>query len=133
MEALRVKTDASVKDGRVGIGYVVYQRKDGNYHQILRDSHSLDASYDANTAEEIAIVHGLSAAQEFYSTGSVVAMTDCKGIVERIEHRGIFSHDKNIRRSLSAITDSFDETMIKWIPKEDNMVAHEACRCITNG
>ena len=130
METLRIKTDATVIDKEVGIGYVLYERKDGDYHEILRNGQLLEASYDSQKAEEIAIVRGLSVAQEHYSGGTVAAMTDCQGIVDRVRNRGVFSHNKKICSSLSAATNPFEEVMIKWIPSDENTVAHKACRSV---
>lgn len=128
MESLRIKTDASVIDDKVGIGYVLYSRENDNYSEILRNSQQLEAPYNSQKAEEVAILRGLSVAQKYYTGGTVATLTDCKGIVDRVENRGIFSHDKKIRRSLSNITNEFDQVIIKWIPAEENQVAHNACR-----
>jgi ribonuclease HI len=130
MENLRVESDASVINDKVGIGYVLYDRKERGFDKILTDSQELDEDFTSEVAEQIAILRGLSIAREYYTGGNVVAFTDCKVIVDRVRNSGIFSYNQKVRRSLSVVTSSFDNVLIRWIPSEENKEAHNACRSV---
>lgn len=128
-------SDASLKNGHVGIGFKLSQppTSAARRNPVTQLSHDLlengdlGREYTSEMAEYAAVIEAVRAARR-YDVDMLVLASDCKNVVEKIRRREAITDDGFLRDRLYDHLEEFDNWRVKHVNRQRNTDAHEEAR-----
>lgn len=128
-------SDASLKNGHVGIGFKLYQPPTSAArgdpvtqlsHDLLEEG-DLGREYTSEMAEYAAVIEAVQAARH-HDVDMLVVASDCRNVVEKIRRREAITEDGSFRNRLYSLLEEFDNWRVKHVNRQRNTDAHEEAR-----
>lgn len=125
-------SDASFKQGHVGIGFKLYRPPTSTPHgkghtrlsHMLFTKNELEVEFTSEMAEYRAVIETVREAVK-YDVDTLVLITDCKPVVEKIRRRETITEGARFRDELYQYLEQFDYWQVKHKKRDRNVDAHK--------